>query len=48
MKDKTWELAEHELLKYGLSAELIIEKNLSSFEIRRENNSTIIAAPDSV
>ena len=48
MKDKTRELAEHELLKYGLQAELTIEKNLPSFEIRRKNGSTVIAAPDSV
>lgn len=48
MKDKTRELAGQELLKYGLTAELMIDKNLPSFEIRRENGSTVIAAPDSV
>ena len=48
MKDKTLELAENELRKYGLNAELTIELNLPSFEIRRKNAVTVIAAPDSL
>ena len=35
MTDKTFELAGQELRKYGLQAELPIENQLPSFEIRR-------------
>jgi hypothetical protein len=46
MTDKTFELARQELRKYGLQAELLIEKQLPSFEIRRRDGVTLIAGPD--
>ena len=48
MQDKTLALARQELDKYGLQAELSIEAGLPSFEIRRRNGTTVIAAPDPV
>ena len=48
MSDKTFEFAARELKHYGLQAELTIEKGLPSFEIRRKNGATVIAAPDPV
>ncbi|MBO4630905.1 MAG: DUF4838 domain-containing protein [Lentisphaeria bacterium] len=48
MTDKTYELAQQEMVRYGLKAELRKEISLPSFEIRRENGTTIIAAPDSL
>ena len=46
MSDKTLELAGRELERYGLRAELALEKDLPSFEIRRKDGKTTIGAPD--
>lgn len=48
MTDKTLELAREEMIHYGIQADLIIEKELPSFEIRRKNKKTVIAAPNSL
>lgn len=48
MIDRTRELAEQELAKYDLQAELAVEPALPSFEIRRADGRITIAAPDSV
>ena len=48
MTDKTLELARQELKHFGLQAELATENDLDSFEIRRKNGRTVIAAPDSL
>ena len=48
MQDKTLELARRELVKYDLQAELSTESGLPSYEIRRRNGTTVIAAPNSL
>ncbi|MBO4646553.1 MAG: DUF4838 domain-containing protein [Lentisphaeria bacterium] len=48
MTGKTVELARNELHKYGLEADFRLESDLPSFEIRREDGRTVIAAPDAV
>ena len=46
MENKTLELAKQELRKYGMTAELVLEKSLPSFEIRCKNGTAVITAPD--
>lgn len=48
MNDTTLALAKGELAKYGLEAEIRLEEGLPSFEIRRIDGRTVIAAPSSV
>ena len=48
IKDRTYNLAYSELEKYGINADLCIEHTLSSFEIRRINNQTVIAASNEI
>jgi len=48
MSDSTYQLALDELQRYGLSAELVKEPGLPSFEIRVQNARFKIAAPDSL
>lgn len=48
MNDTTLALAKGELAKYGLEAEIRLEEGLSSFEIRRIDGRTVIAAPSPV
>ena len=48
MTDKTFELACAEAARYGLRAELVIEEDLPSFEIRCKNGELTIAAPDAL
>lgn len=48
MSDSTYQLALDELQRYGLSAELVKEPGLPSFEIRVQNARFTIAAPDSL
>lgn len=45
MNDMTFALASQELVRYKLSAELVIESDLASFELRRQQGRTVIAAP---
>ena len=45
MDDMTFTLASLELARYNLSAELVIEPGLPSFELRRQQGRTVIAAP---
>lgn len=48
MNDITLALAKGELAKYGLEAEIRLEEGLPSFEIRRIDGRTVIAAPSPV
>lgn len=48
MNDTTLALAKGELAKYGLEAEIRLEEGLPSFEIRRIDGRTVIAAPSPV
>lgn len=48
MNDTTLALAKGELEKYGLEAEIRLEEGLPSFEIRRIDGRTVIAAPSPV
>ena len=48
MTDTTYQFALNELQRYCLSADLVKEPSLPSFEIRVRNGRFMIAAPDSL
>jgi len=46
MNQKTFQLAQKELARYQIAADLVIQEDLPSFELRRKGGKTVIAAPD--